>query len=247
MIALIAPRKLTGFAVLACAALFLPGRSVEAGTVYTFKNISNNSGVSNTLGGQFTVEVIGKGDPNLTLYPAVTLTDTQVLFVFKNAVGTASSITDIYFHDAGSVLSNLTTPVYESAGVDFEPNANPGDLPGGNTITPKFVTTNGFSADSSPPAAPNGVNAASEWVALRFNLASGKTLNDVLSSLNNPVTGDTATGLRIGLHVQAIGQYSDSFVNTPDVAAVPVPPSFVLMAIGGLGVLGIVRRRRKPA
>jgi len=152
-----------------------------------------------------------------------------VLFKFFNNVGIASSITDVYFDD-GTLLGIAT--ITSSAGVAFDDPATPGNLPSGNTASPPFMTTANFSADSDTPIMANGVNSASEWLGITFNLINGKTYADTLAAL-----GDGS--LRIGLHVQAIGTTggSDSYVNV-----VPVPGA-VLLGFLGLGYAGMRLRR----
>jgi hypothetical protein len=80
----------------------------------------------------------------------------------------------------------------------------------------------------------NGVNASTESVTIIFNLLPGVSFDDTVAALG---TGD----LRIGLHVQAIGEPggSDSYINkVPD-------GGLTLSLLGiGLGGLGLFARRR---
>ena len=151
-------------------------------------------------------------------------------FYFLNNVGIASSITDVYFED-GTLLA--IAAISSSSGVSFSEGASPGNLPGGNVVG--FVATTGFTADSDPPAAPNGVNSATEWLNIRYSLQGGQTFNDTIASLNNG-------SLRIGMHVQAIGNEgeSDGFVNT---VVIPLPTTAGL-GLAGLGAVAIRRRRK---
>ena len=165
----------------------------------------------------------------------------DVVFTFNNLGPNASSITDIYFDD-GTLLAiaNITN----GSGVDFAQGASPGNLPDGNTISPAFQTSAGFSADSNPPTQPNGVNPG-EFVSILFTLQSGQEFQTVLDSL-------TSGDLRIGLHVQAFADgASVAFVNNdcvgPDCfSTVPVPSTVMLLGAGlaGLGGLSVYRRRR---
>lgn len=151
-------------------------------------------------------------------------------FKFLNNVGMASSITDVYFDD-GTLLA--IAQITSSAGVSFGQFASPANLPGGNAVN--FNTTAGFSADSNPPVAPNGVNAANEWLNIRYSLQNGQTFDDTIASLQSGA-------LRIGLHVQAIGDQgqSEGYVNT---FVIPLPTTAGL-GLAGLGAVAIRRRRK---
>lgn len=193
--------------------------SLQATQTYGFDRITNNS--SENPGGQLFVDVSDAGS-------------NQVLFHFTNIGLIPSSITDIYFDNGapGSTLLSIAG-MTSSGGVDFGIGATPANLPSGNTVG--FNTTMSLSADSNPPAAPNGVNPSNEWIDLTLNLLPGKTFNDTITAL-----GDRT--LRIGLHVQAIGTEgkSDGFVN-----ALPIPvPSTILLTSLGTAMVGWLRRRR---
>lgn len=157
----------------------------------------------------------------------------QVAFTFyNNVVGIASSITDVYFDD-GTLLGIST--ISSSTGVVFSQGATPASLPGGNLASPAFVTTVGFSADSSPPVSPNGVDSATEWLKITFNLINGKSYADTLAAL-------TSGELRIGLRVQSIGELSDSdsYINR-----VSVPDGGSAAALLGSALLGVGLLRRR--
>jgi len=153
-----------------------------------------------------------------------------VRFHFRNAGPEASSISEVYFDD-GSLLALST--VTDGPGVDFEPDASPPDLPGGENAVPPFQVTEGFLAQSVPSPSMNGVGP-SEWVMIDFTLQGGQTYLDVVDDL-------TTGALRIGIHVIAFDSGgSESFINTP----VPEPGTAVLV---GLGLLALGVRRGRTA
>ena len=184
---------------------------------YGFTNITNDSP---DVAAQLSVDVTAVGG-------------TQVGFKFFNNVGIASNIAQVYFDDVSPALLTGDPAISDSgAGVAFHVGANPGNLPGGQDYS--FDATDSVGADN--PAPQNGVNSASEWLLIVFNLVTGTTFDDVLASLNS------ADGFRIGLHVASIaGGTSDAYLT----AAVPVPPALLLLgtALAGLGVLRRMKGR----
>jgi len=199
-------------AVSAFAVVAVPG--ADAGVIYGFYCLTDTNPINAVAGeAQLTVEVNAVGL-------------NQVSFTFANAGPLAMSITDVYFDD-GSLLGIAS--IVEGPGVAYSQNATPPNLPGGNTANPPFQVTAGFSADSDPPAQPNGVNPG-EFLVITFNLINGQTFNDVITEL------DTADELRIGIHVQGFSDGgSESFIN------VPAPGSMGLLALA----VGVAARRRR--
>lgn len=208
-------------------ALGLAFAAPASAVTYDFIKFTNNN-VEN-LNGQVTVDVTDNGSGT-------------ALFTFFNAVGIASSITDIYF-DQGSTGFFSTADANNdgapdgivlhdaSAGVDFDDNANPSNVPGGNTIG----FTADFSGDSDTPGiTKNGVNASGEWVSFLGTLSGGNTFSDLIAALS------TGT-FRIAMHVQAIGAKggSDGYVS-----AVPLPAAAWLFGSALLGFIGLSSRRR---
>ena len=119
--------------------------------------------------------------------------------------------------------------------MSFALGASPANLPGGNTLINPFVTTAGFSANSAPPILANGVNTASEWVNIRFNLIAGQTFADVIAALNSGVD------LRIGIHVQGQGTgQSNSYVTL-----IPLPTGLWAGAAGFAGLAGMAWLRNR--
>jgi MYXO-CTERM domain-containing protein len=159
----------------------------------------------------------------------------RVSFTFRNNVGIASSISEVYFDD-GTLLgiSSIT-----QGGASFVGgSANPGDLPGGQNLTPPFHVTQGFLADAQGNPSV-GIDTASDFLTINFNLINNKTFADTIWALQ---TG----GLRIGMHVRAIGTggQSDAFVNNAVTQSVPLP-TVGAMGVAGLMGLGAVRRRSR--
>jgi hypothetical protein len=195
--------------------------STRANITYSFDCITNNKAVDAATGeAQLLVTASDAGG-------------NDVLFNFINTGPKACSITDVYFDDDASVLSTIAMIDNSDPGVSFSQLASPGNLPGGSTVVPPFVTTAGFSADSDPPVVFNGVNPY-ESLGIIFDMQSGSTFDGVISSIN---TGD----LRIGIHVQ--GFYcggSESFINN---GIIPAPGAIALGGIG-VGLIGWLRRRR---
>jgi hypothetical protein len=189
--------------------------AAHAGPTYEFACITNTSAVNAATGNaQLFVEVNNPGSG-------------QVSFLFTNTGPLPCSICDVYFDD-GSLLGIAS--INEGPGVAFDTPATPANLPGGNSISPPFETTAGFSVDSDEPVQSNGVNPG-EFLEILFDLQAGKVYADVLSDLGS---GE----LRIGLHVQAFADgNSESFVN------IPAPGAFLLATLG-IGCIRWFRMRK---
>jgi hypothetical protein len=236
-------KKLLGISVLL---LMLPISAI-AGQIFPFVQVTSNGNIQ--IASQLTVEVLGAGDSKLGKFGVTSLTNNQVLFVFRNNIGISSSATDVYFQDG--TLLNIAS-IKESSGVDFvEPVGN---LPGGVYLDPKFVITKHFSAGSgnlpTSPTLANGINASGEWAGIVFDLLNNQTLTDVINAMGNwkysggefSKKNPNAPSLRIGILAQGINgntRQGESFINK-------VPePSFVLLLGIGLGVVGLAARRLK--
>jgi hypothetical protein len=218
-------RKLSG--VVACVAAMSGIASWASADTYSFFNITGNNAVNAASGAaQLSVDVTDAGSG-------------QVNFTFHNAGPAEMSITDVYFDD-GTLLGIAS--VTNGSGVDFAQGASPGDLPGGNNANPAFETTAGFSADSEPPAQPNGVNPGEE-LSIKFNLIGGQSFADTINALT--LAGANG-GLRIGLHVQGFANGgSESFINNPTPVPLPAAAWMGMALMGSGGAVTFIRRRRQ--
>lgn len=203
---------------------------------YSFYNITNNN-----------AGAVADGKANLKV-EVIDLGSQMVRFQFTNT--STSSLADIYFDD-GTLLgiSSLSDSdaLNNSSQVNFTAgSASPGNLPSGNNADPDFAVTAGFLADSDAKGGitKNGVSGG-EWLAIDFNLQSGKTYANVLSALTLHNSGGIGD-LRIGVHVQgfASGGGSESFIN--NISPVPEADTWAMMG-AGLGLVGFMARRRRHA
>ncbi|HEY3242743.1 MAG TPA: hypothetical protein VGM03_05260 [Phycisphaerae bacterium] len=212
-------------ALLAAVPLLSAAGSVRA-ELYSFYVIGNSPNAVNAA--------IGQSQLFFEVTAATVGGNSGVKFHFTNTGPAASSITDIYFDDGH--LLNLASVTNGPSVLFYQQQTGnpvtPGNLPGGSTLNPPFVATQGFSADSNPPVQPNGVNPG-EWVDIFFTLKNGATLADVIADL--AADPNAWNSLRVGIHVQGFDNGgSESFVNNP--APVPVPAP----AAAGLGALGLL-------
>jgi len=204
--------------VLAGAVAFLLGAPGASALTLGFDCLTGNEAGDCAIGeSQLSVEVSDLGGGS-------------VLFHFRNAGPEASAISEVYFDDGSLLaLSTLTS----GPGVDFRPDANPPDLPGGDLADPDFEVTEGFLAESSEPPPKNGVGPE-EWLKIEFELQDGRVFGDVLDDLESGA-------LRIGIHVIGFDSGgSESFLNE---GQVPEPGAALLLGGAAAGVAARQLRR----
>ncbi|RMH23920.1 MAG: hypothetical protein D6693_10500 [Planctomycetota bacterium] len=204
------------------AALAGAGAARAASVDVSYTRITSNSGQN--VESQFITTVTEvAGDP------------TVIDFIFRNNVGIASSISEVYFDNGATSSLFSGGAIAQQVGASFVfGSASPPDLPGGNSLADPFDVTPGFLADAQGNPSV-GLNTASDLLRIRMTLLAGVTFGDVESALG---TG----ALRLGMHVRAIGDdgESDSFVNGPP-PIVPLPGGGAM----GLAALTILASRRR--
>lgn len=219
-------------AMLVSSALLSVALPAGASTIYNFacfENCANlAAGAPALLGAQMSMEVADY---------TVTGATNDVTFTFRNNVGVASSITDIYWDTGTTALLASINILSQSSGVNFAMGADPSNVPGATNIN----FTADQSSDSAPPPIASGIDSSTESLTFLATLSAGKTLADVVASMNSA----TASDLRVALHVQAIAGQSAGFVNGsggPPPNGTPEPGSMALVLAGLGGLAWIVRR-----
>lgn len=211
--------------------VFAPAAHASTITTYGFAAVTNNSGVADAVASQLFVDIFHS--------------DNTAMFRFRNAGPVDSYIADIYLADSG-LFGDYTIidkdsydgfdPTSGHSGVDFESPASPATLPGAPA---DFTVTSSFTSVEPPSFGID--NGVAEWVQVDFDLLAGKGLDDIFDALT---LSDSLNTLRIGIYVEGIDGFSDSFVNvtSSQSQSVPEPATLVLMGIG-FGFL--IRRSRK--
>lgn len=211
------------------------GTSLAASVDVGFFNITNNGNGDIASQLKLTVSDVA-GDP------------ASIDFLFKNVVGTASSIKEIYF-DAGTVGTMFTSgSIQGQVGANFQwGSANPGELPGASTMIPPFHTTLALLTDSGNGGPSTGLDLASDSLTVRLKLAAGKTYSDVTAGLLSVAPGQTGS-IRVGMHIISIGTVggSDSYVSGGGGAPLAVPlPSAAWLGVTSMGGLFAFQKRRR--
>ena len=196
-----------------------------AGPTFGFTNITNNHPANSAIGeAQLSFELFDGG-------PGV------ALFVFRNRGTQPSVVTKVLFDSSTDSITGVASVDNSDPGVLFAALTGTQTLPGGGSLADPFQTTRGLGALAVPPGPKNGINPGEE-LGIRVSLKSGpvaKIWEDLVQELNNG-------SLRIGLHVQAIGdnEGSEAFIHVP-----PVPePSAILLGSIGLVTIRLLRNRQ---
>lgn len=200
--------------------------SAQAATTFGFERVTSNN--AEDLSDQLSITVWSNTEANSQF--GLGLASSQILFTVQNDVGIVSSVSEVYFDDGllgPSVVANSLGGFTDFTGG----GANPGNLPGGNTIG--FLATSEFSADAVGNPS-KGVNTSADILGIILGLGGFADYSAVVAAVNS---GE----LRFGYHIRAIGSQgsSDSYVNT----VVPLPAAAWLFGSALLGVLGMKSRK----
>ncbi|NJM49332.1 MAG: PEP-CTERM sorting domain-containing protein [Alkalinema sp. RU_4_3] len=215
--------------------LAAPAQAFQLG----FNNITGNS-ATNALAGsnQLKIDITDASGGE-------SLTSSQVLFKFSNMGTAASSITQIYF-DNGTSLKSINSIFDSGSTVDFSKATGNLNLPGGNSLTSKFVSDFGVKANGavSQMGVNNGTAGQNEWLSVLFDLGANKTLKSVMDEIQ-------AGNLRIGMHVQAFSNGgSEAFVNAlPPIPKTEikkkVPEPGTIAALSTMAIVAALKRRQQ--
>jgi len=192
--------------------------------------------------------VTSSGAPDIAGQIRLTVSDVsgqpgKVDLTVRNVVGTASSVTQVYFAD-GALLGSST--ILQQGTVFI---AGSGNLPGSASLDPYFTSTRSFRtgvgvmSDDSTAGNPAGLDRASDAVTFRFTLLSGATTQDVLNALGTATTPYGSLRVGVVAHSIAGSTRSDSFVNSPLI--VPLPPAAWAGVVGLAAVAGAAWIRRR--
>jgi len=235
-------KRYVGFVSLVLVFVVLISTEARADWYYEWSVVENNSKIPEVVTAELSLEVSDPGDG-------------KVLFTFYNnnpddAVNDFF-ISDIYFDDG-----HVTGIITDGTGIDnsnlagyFELPATPSELPGGNTIWPEFETTSMEHPGTTPHYSANGVNGVYGGESVGIYMYTASDVSDVIDAIAvgfDPVTyyqdgngefdGWYERSLRIAIKVQGIGDYSDTYILTPEPAS---------LLLGSIGIGMVIARCRK--
>ena len=198
-------------------ASLLLSSSTAFASIYNFTRVTNTN--VEDLGSQLSVDITEE----------VTSLGSNVLFTFKNNVGTPSNVAEIYFdNEATNFFSDYGI---QAQNVEYQDVViNPNDPPGVSGFTANYAVDNGRNGDA--------LNQASEFITI-FGLLSGtNTYSQVIAAIDGGA-------YNIALHVRSIGiaGESDSYVIGGAPGTVPVPAAGWLLGSALLGFVGLRRRK----
>jgi len=172
----------------------------------------------------------------LDLWVDVTSSGGYVDMKFNNDSTISAILTQIYLESNLSSLLNNGMIYATTGNVHFVPGANPSSPPGGTNIgwVGEFYTAGRVKAGGVSNGIDDDAVDPDESLTLRFDLLTGKTLDDVLSSLVDDG--------RVAGHVQGLPRgASVSVVTVP----LPVAGSAGLAMLGAIGLARVVRGRAR--
>lgn len=208
--------------------LCLSTPSFAAMVTYGFEKITNNN--VEDISSQLTISIWDATEANNTF--SLALSANEILFTVQNDAVVASNVAEVYIDDG---LLGPSVAVNSLGGfTNFSGGgANPGNLPGGNSVG--FTATTSFSADVNPGPPSNGVNESIDILGIVLGLGSFADFSAIVSAVEN---GD----LKFGYHVRSIGSAggSDSYVST----VVPVPAAAWLFLSAMAGLIGFKLQRQ---
>ena len=155
----------------------------------------------------------------------------ESVFTFTNTGNLASFISQIYF-DFGTLTPLIFGGFSNFGNVSYVTPDTPANLPGGGTFDSDWNA-----GPTSPGTGGDGIDnwtgsGTQDSLSISF---TGPEFSAILTALND-------RNLRIGLHVQGIGNYSESYINTT--TPVPEPASMLLFGTGLISLAGVASRKR---
>lgn len=199
--------------------------SASAAATYNFGNIAGGDTYGDALAANFSLEVTDLGS-------------NQVMFEVESASSLGTYfISQVFVDDSTNVLGGETgaySDINSFGEVSFLDNGT-ANFPQGNIIG--FDTTAAYIREVGCGRSCGG-NAQAVQPAESAAFIFAGDFNDVIAALDDG-------SLSFGIHVQGIGEYSDSFVSVPNgPPEIPLPAGGILL-LSALAGLGVARKRMK--